>query len=249
MNDLVSIIMPAHNSNKTIIASIESVINQTYSNWELLIINDSSSDDTFEIVTHYAKSDERIKILNTDKSLGKPFYPRNLGIGNAKGRYIAFLDSDDIWLPTKLEHQIPLFEQEDVAIVFSYYQKFSEEQDIQKKKRIIKSPDIVNFKTALYGNPIGNLTGVYDIGKVFCEDIGQEDYYLWLTILRQGYIAKNTNSLEAAYRISKTSFSYNKVNAAVRTWEIYRKIFGYNLLKILFCYTIYAIKGMVKYIK
>ncbi len=244
--------MPAHNSNTTILESIESVISQTYSNWELLIINDLSSDDTLDIITDYSKSDKRIKIFNTDKSLGKPFYPRNLGIENANGRYIAFLDSDDIWFPTKLEHQIPLFEQADVAIAFSYYKKFSKGLDDMKNRRIIKSPDIVKFNSALYGNPIGNLTGMYDVakvGKVYFEDIGQEDYYLWLKILKQGYIAKNTKTLEALYRISKTSISHNKVNAAAWTWEIYRKVLGKNMIKLLFCYTIYMIRGILKYLK
>ena len=166
----VSIIMPAHNAVNTIKESIDSVISQTFDDWELLVINDSSTDKTEEIVSKYVRNDTRIKLLHTDKSVGKPFYPRNVGIQAAIGKIIAFLDSDDVWLPTKLENQLSLFEDKNTAIAFSYHEKFSSGQTDVNKNRIIKSPKIVTFKSALYGNPIGNLTGMYDtqkVGKVF----------------------------------------------------------------------------------
>ena len=135
----VSIIMPAYNAAKTIKKSIDSVLSQSFTDWELLVINDSSTDETVEIVSEYVKKDSRIKLLHTDKSVGKPFYPRNIGIQNALGRFIAFLDSDDVWLSSKLEHQIPLFNDENVAIVFSYYEKFSSSQLESTKNRVIMS--------------------------------------------------------------------------------------------------------------
>lgn len=252
MKNLVSIIMPAHNSACTIIDSIKSVISQTYSQWELLIIDDCSTDNTVSLVSNYAKKDTRIKLLKTDKSIGKPFYPRNIGIKAANGRFIAFLDSDDLWLPTKLEKQIPLFDSENVAISFSYYEKFSSNQINSQTNRIIQSPAIVSFNSALYGNPIGNLTGIYDtqkVGKIYYEDAGHEDYILWLTILKKGFIAKNTNTVEARYRVAEKSVSSNKGKAAAWTWNIYRNFLGFNVLKTLFCYTIYMIKGVLKYLK
>lgn len=248
----VSIIMPAHNAAKTIRESIDSVLSQTFKDWELLVINDSSTDETVRIVSEYVEKDSRIKLLHTDKSVGKPFYPRNIGIQNAAGRFIAFLDSDDIWLPSKLEHQIPLFDDEKVAIVFSYYEKFSSEQADSNKNRVIKSPAVVTFKSVLYGNPIGNLTGIYDtqkVGKIFYEDAGHEDYILWLTILKKGFIAKNTNSVEAKYRVAEKSVSSNKGKAALWTWNIYRKTLKFNLIKSLFYYTCYVLKGVLKYLK
>ena len=253
MNDnLVSIIMPCHNAEKTIKESIDSVINQTYTNWELIVIDDCSTDGTVGIISIFREKDSRIKTISTDKSVGKPYYPRNLGIGNSNGRYIAFLDSDDIWLPTKLENQITLFKEENVAIVFSYYEKFSTSQGQNRTDRTIKSPNVVSFRSALYGNPIGNLTGMYDtqkVGKVFYEDAGHEDYLLWLTILKKGFIAKNTNTVEARYRVAEQSVSSNKGKAASWTWNIYRKFLGFNVFKSLFCYTIYMIKGVLKYLK
>lgn len=251
MNELVSIIMPAHNASKTIGEAIESVISQKYTNWELLVIDDSSEDETVNIVLSYIKNESRIRLLYTDKTYGKPFYPRNIGINSANGRYIAFLDSDDIWLPCKLEHQIPLFDSKNIAIVFSYYEKFYS-SIIEKKSRIIKSPKIVSFKTALYGNPIGNLTGIYDtkkVGKIFFKNYGHEDYILWLTILQKGYIAKNTESIEARYRVSKKSISSNKRKAAIWTWNIYRNILKFNIIKSIFYYCSYVIKGIYRYLK
>ncbi len=248
----VSIIMPAHNAAKTISESIKSVMSQNFSDWELLVIDDCSTDETVQIVRDLAEKDSRIKLLHTDKSIGKPFYPRNIGIKATTGRFIAFLDSDDIWFPTKLEKQLPLFYDKNVAISFSYYEKFSSDQINSQTNRIIKSPSIVSFKSALYGNPIGNLTGMYDtqkVGKVFYEDAGHEDYVLWLTILKKGFIAKNTNTVEAKYRVAEKSVSSNKGKAASWTWNIYRKFLGFNVLKSLFCYTIYMIKGVLKYLK
>lgn len=248
----VSIIMPAHNAAKTIKESIDSVLSQTFTDWELLVINDSSIDETEQIVSEYTRKDSRIRLLYTDKSVGNPFYPRNIGIKAAEGRFIAFLDSDDVWLATKLEKQIPLFDDEKVAIVFSYYEKFATNEAETKKNRVIKSPASVSYNSALYGNPIGNLTGVYDskkIGKVFYEDAGHEDYILWLTILKKGFIAKNTNTVEARYRVAEKSVSSNKGKAASWTWNIYRKTLGFNIIKSAFCYSMYMLKGVLKYLK
>lgn len=250
--NIVSIIMPAHNAAKTIRESIDSVLSQSFPDWELLVINDASTDETEKIVLDFAKTDSRIKLLNTDKSLGKPFYPRNIGINNANGRFIAFLDSDDVWFASKLEKQIPLFEEANVAIVFSYYEKFTGNEVESSKNRVIKSPSSISYKSALYGNPIGNLTGIYDtqkVGKVFYEDAGHEDYILWLTILKKGFIAKNTNTIEARYRVSDKSVSSNKGRAAFWTWNIYRKSLGFNIVKSAFCYSIYMVKGILKYLK
>ncbi len=250
--NIVSIIMPAHNAAKTIRESIDSVLSQSFPDWELLVINDASTDETEKIVLDFAKTDSRIKLLNTDKSLGKPFYPRNIGINNANGRFIAFLDSDDVWLASKLEKQIPLFEETNVAIAFSYYEKFTGNEVESSKNRVIKSPSSISYKSALYGNPIGNLTGIYDtqkVGKVFYEDAGHEDYILWLTILKKGFIAKNTNTIEARYRVSDKSVSSNKGRAAFWTWNIYRKSLGFNIVKSAFCYSIYMVKGILKYLK
>ena len=247
MDNLVSVIMPAHNAAKTIVDSIESVISQTYKDWELLVIDDCSSDNTVSIVSAYVKKDNRIKLLQTDKSLGKPFYPRNVGIEAATGRYIAFLDSDDIWLPTKLEHQITLFYTKNVAIVFSYYSKMGENGELWNS--VIKSPAVVNYNRLLHGDCIGNLTGIYDTqkcGKVLQEEIRHEDYLMWLEILKKGFVALNTNTCEAFYRIQKKSDSSNKFKAIQWQWIILRNELKLPFIFAIKCFCTYAISGLLK---
>ena len=125
--DMVSVIMPVYNSGRFIEDSILSVISQTYSCWELIVVDDGSTDNSKDIVEQYVKKDSRIHLLQNYKPLGIPAIPRNIGIQQAKGRFIAFLDSDDIWFPTKLEQQVRLFNHKKTAIVFSNYEKMNEE--------------------------------------------------------------------------------------------------------------------------
>lgn len=249
IKNLVSIIMPAHNSEETISEAVRSVIVQSYENWELLIIDDCSTDGTVQVIEEYLK-DSRVRLIKTDKTVGKPYYPRNFGIKESRGQYIAFLDSDDIWLPNKLESQIPLFKNEKTAVVFSNYVKFVTGEE--NSNRVVKGPKELTYKKALYGNEIGNLTAMYDVskvGKVFFEDVGHEDYVLWLRILKKGFKAVNTGSVEARYRISVGSVSANKGKSALWTWNIYRNILKMNIFYAGFCYFFYALKGIIKYFK
>lgn len=137
----VSIIMPCHNGEEYLPDSITSVLSQTYTDWELLVVDDSSTDNSVIIIEDFCKKDSRIKLLHTEKSSGMPATPRNVGINAAAGRFIAFLDCDDMWLPTKLEHQLPLFETKNVVVVFSYYAKMNDTGEFQN--RLISSPFIV----------------------------------------------------------------------------------------------------------
>lgn len=171
-NKTVSIIMSCHNGEKYISAAIEFVIAQTYKNWELIIINDKSTDDSVKIINRFKIKDSRIRLVENEKNTGLPATPRNVGINEAKGRYIAFLDCDDVWLANKLNNQIPLFFDENCAVVFSYYKKMNENRDVISE--VIVSPEFVTYKKLLNGDCIGNLTGVYDtqkVGKVFQHEI------------------------------------------------------------------------------
>lgn len=249
MSDLISIIMPCHNGEKYLKESIVSVLQQTYNNWELLIINDNSSDSSEKIIKEFQTKDNRIHCLVNDNPVGMPSAPRNVGIENAKGRFIAFLDCDDKWLPTKLEKQITAYD-ENTAVVFSYYRKMDENG--VESNSVIASPDIVNYKKLLNGNCIGNLTGMYDtskVGKIFQKNIHHEDYLMWLEILRKGFIAKNTKTVEAVYREQKKSTSGNKLKAFTWTWNIYKKELNLPVFTSLFHFCIYAIKAVSKFIK
>lgn len=248
-NKIVSIIMPCHNGAAYIEKAIESVIAQTYNDWELIIIDDNSTDDSVVIVEKYACKDSRIHCYKNMNNTGMPASPRNAGINEAKGRYIAFLDCDDFWISSKLQNQLPLFENESCAVVYSYYQKIDARGNIISKP--IESPKSVSYKELLNGDCIGNLTGVYDtkkVGKVFQKEIHAEDYLMWLEILSKGYIAMNTNSVEGYYRVTSSSTSSNKIKSALWNWNIYRKELKLSFIEALHHFTMYSMKGVFKFL-
>ena len=249
MNDLVTIITPSYNSALYIDKTIESVLSQTYTKWEMLLIDDSSSDDSPDIIKSYMSKDSRIKYLKTDQPSGSPTLPRNIGIQNANGRYIAFLDSDDIWLSTKLERQIALLDKsKNVAIAFSNYEKISEE-GIRSDRVIIAPSYSISYRKLLKGNIIGCLTVMYDTHKIekpYFQKIGHEDYVAWLSILKQGFFAQNTNSVEALYRVRKNSVSANKLRGLIWQWNIYRNVEKMNIFRSAYYFIFYACKAAQK---
>jgi glycosyltransferase involved in cell wall biosynthesis len=247
---LVSIIIPCYNSTEYITQTIESILVQTYQNWEMIIVDDCSVDDSVKIILTYQKKDERINLYQTKVCSGSPIEPRNMGIEKASGQYIAFLDSDDVWLSNKLENQIKLFNEKNIGLVYSNYEKISEAGI--RSNRIIRAPSAVTYKELLKSNCIGCLTAIYDIskiGKVYFEKFHHEDYVLWLTILRTGYIAKNTNTIEALYRVKKESISANKFVVLGWQWTIYRNFLKLSLFQSFFYFCLYVIKAFLKYIK
>ena len=155
-NPLISIYMPTWNRQQLAIRAIKSILRQDYPHWEMIIVDDCSSDDSLSIIQEYARIDSRIRYLRTDKPSGSPTLPRNMGIKEAKGRYIAFLDSDDIWLPNKLSDQLKVFEKSEVAIVFSSYEKVS--LGGERCGREVIAPCEVDYPLLLKGNCIGCLT-------------------------------------------------------------------------------------------
>ncbi len=242
--------MPCHNGSSFISVAIQSVINQTYENWELLVIDDCSKDDSVQIIQSFANNDKRIKLLHTQKSTGYPSDVRNVGIKAATGRFIAFLDCDDMWLPEKLEHQLKPFDKAEVAVAYSWYIKMDEDGNQHEKP--VKSPELVSYKNLLGGNVIGNLTGVYDaqkVGKVYQKQIHHEDYLMWLEILKHGYKAVNTNSVEAVYRESKNSLSGSKLKALAWTWNIFYKELHLNLFISIKYFFEYCFKAICKFVK
>lgn len=250
MNNIVSIITPSFNSYPYLEQAINSVLNQTYPYWEMIIVDDCSTDDSYSIIKKYINQDQRIKYFKTEKPSGSPVIPRNIAIQKASGRFIAFLDSDDVWLPNKLKEQVCLFNSDDVAVVYSNYEKINEE-GIRCNRTII-APKEIDYKHLLKSNVIGNLTGIYDtqkVGKIYCQNIKHEDYVLWITILKKGYIAKNTNTITALYRVRKNSVSSNKLKILSWQWNILRDIEKLPLLKAFYFYLIYAVKAFQKAIK
>lgn len=246
----ISIIMPCHNGEKYIFDAIQSVVSQTFSDWELLVIDDNSSDGSVKIIEDFCAKDARIKLLHAEKSTGLPATARNVGIENASGRFIAFLDCDDMWLPTKLARQIPLFETKNVAVVFSFYAKMNGRGDFQN--RLVSSPFVIDYEYLLKGDCIGNLTGMYDThkcGKVFQKEIHHEDYEMWLSILKRGFYAINTNTYEAFYRVQKSSVSGNKLKTMQWHWNILRRELNIPFFESVKYFLHYALSGFLKFIK
>lgn len=248
VKETISIITPCCNSEPYLRQTIESVLDQTWSNWEMLIVDDCSSDRSAEMIREYCGRDPRIRYFRTDARSGSPTVPRNIAVENARGRYIAFLDSDDLWLPTKLEEQIKVFrETPDASIVFSYYEKMTEEG--VRSGRVVTSPSKVTYDRLLYGNVIGCLTGMYDtgkVGKVYMKPVGHEDYAMWLEILKKGHIGVNTCNVQALYRVRKGSVSSNKLKALKWQWDIYREQEKLNMFKALCCFVAYCFKAVLK---
>lgn len=209
--ELVSIITPSYKSEKFISQTIESVLAQTYQNWEMLIVDDASPDNSNEIIEEYCKKDSRIKLIKLEKNSG-PAVARNRAIEEAKGRFIAFLDADDLWKPEKLEKQIKFMKEKDCALSYSAYETMSEEGVPQNK--FLNPPLKISYEDLLKSNYIGCLKSIYDIqkvGKVYMPLIKKrQDYGLWLRILKKTEFAYGLNEPLAIYRIMSDSVSSNK---------------------------------------
>lgn len=242
---LVSVIMPSYNSTETISDSIESVLAQTYQNWELLITDDVSVDDTKDIVRRYCDKDKRIKLFELDTNSGAGA-SRNNSINNSSGDYIAFLDSDDLWLPNKLLLQIEFMEKEQVLFSFTAYSKFSSTGD----GIIVTPPDSVTYEKLLTGNVIGCLTAVYNakiIGRRFMPLIRKrQDMGLWLSILKDVSVAHSIPDVLAKYR-TDSGMTQNKFSILRWQWLFYRDHLGFSVLKTLYFFSMYIFNALKKY--
>ena len=246
----VSVITPNYNCSPYIAQAIQSVLSQSFQDWELLIADDCSTDGSAEIARDYVKKDPRIRFLQTPSHSGSPREPRNLALKSAKGRFIAFLDSDDLWLPGKLQIQLPLFGRENTAIVFSDYEKI--DPGGRRSSRAVRAPAAVNYPRLLKTNYIWNLTAVYDTektGKLFFEYSGHEDYALWLGILKRGFVARNTGTVEALYRTRAGSISSDKGRAMKWQWDIYRRRLNLSVPRSAWFFCSYLVNGVLKYIR
>ena len=245
INKLVSIITPSYNSAKFIKQCIESVIAQTYTNWEMLIVDDYSADNSLQILKKY--NDKRIQLIELDKNVGAS-ESRNVAIRKAKGKYIAFLDSDDLWEPQKLEKQISFMEKEDVAFSFSTYQPISD--DDSKLYSIIHAPKIVTYSSYLKKTIIGCLTVIIDREKTGVFEMpkirSSHDMALWLLIMRRGFDAYGLDENLARYRIVSTSNTANKWRAAKDVWKVYRQFEKLSFFYSIWCFLNYAFNAIIK---
>lgn len=246
-SDLVSIITPAYNAAHFISDTIESVLCQSYQNWELIIVDDKSRDSTGDIVKEYQGRDSRIKYIEHDVNKG-PAGARNTGLENAQGRYIAFLDSDDIWKQEKLQKQIDFMSKNNCGFCFSSYRRMSE--DGSRVSKPLNIPAEIRYEDLLKNTTIGTLTVVLDkklTGKIYApENVGYDDFAMWLYILKKGLVAKGIKEDLALYRIMNKSISSNKIRAARWVWNILVKHEKLPRLKALMLLSYYLKNGILK---
>lgn len=246
-SNLVSIIMPSYNASKFIGESIESVLNQTYQNWELLITDDCSKDTSIDLIESYVKKDDRIKLFVLSYNSGAAV-ARNNSISQAKGKYIAFLDSDDIWSSTKLEEQIAFMEHHSLPFSFTAYDQMTEEGVVLNK--IINVPKEISYHGYLKNTIIGCLTVVINrdiVGEFEMPNIKtSQDMATWLLVLKRGYKAYGFNKNLATYRLVGNSNSAKKSKAAKDVWKVYRDIEKLSILYSTVCFCGYAFNAIKK---
>jgi glycosyltransferase involved in cell wall biosynthesis len=243
--DLVSVIMPNYNGAKYISEAIESVISQTYPFWELIIVDDCSTDNSVNIIDEYVAKDKRTKLIKLPNNTGTAI-ARNTGIEVAIGQYIAFLDCDDVWLPYKLQKQVQFMRDNDIALTYSAYYVIDEYGNVKGIRNI---KERISYKDLLKTNWIGNLTGIYNaqkFGKILMENVRHEDYTLWLKILKKVKYAFGINEPLAKYRVLSSSYSSNKFKAIKWMWNIYRRIERLDLLHSTYYLGNYIYYGIKK---
>lgn len=245
--ELVSIIMPAYNAENYIEESINSVLEQTYENYELIIVNDCSTDSTAEIISNYSIETNKIISVNNEINLGVA-ETRNKAISLASGKYIAFLDSDDIWHPDKLAKQIKFMSNNSVEFSYTNYEVV--DKNTKSLGKVVVVPSSMTYSDLLKGSKIGCLTVVYDTTKILwpkMKNIGHEDYLAWLEILKQIEKGSGIKETLAYYRETSQSLSGNKFKAMQWQYSIYRNELSLSRLKSAYYFCMYAINGITKY--
>jgi teichuronic acid biosynthesis glycosyltransferase TuaG len=247
---LVSVITPAYNSGRFIEATILSVLNQTFSDWELVIADDKSTDDTCRIVQGYARQDARVRLEIAERNRG-PGPTRNRAIQLARGRYLAFLDSDDLWDAEKLERQLAFMRTEGHAFSFTGYRVISEAGEMIGEIPYI--PERMRYEDLLKRTAIGCLTVMLDrerTGRVEFPALRRnQDFALWLSILKRGITARSLPSSLASYRIVSTSNTSSKLRSARSVWSVYRDLERLSLPRAAWYFLHYAWNAASKHRK
>lgn len=243
---LVSIITPAHNAERFIGETIRSVQAQTMGDWEMLVADDASPDGTRGVVEELALEDPRIRLVALAQN-GGPARARNAALAQARGRYMAFLDSDDLWLPAKLERQLAFMAERDSAVSYTAFRRIS--ADGGRIGRLIRVPKSLSYRQLLKNTAIATVTCVVDrqmTGPFEMTDAGYDDYILWLELLRRGFVAHGLQEDLARYRVVGGSISSKPQRSAAWTWNIYRKIEGLDLVPAVWCMGHYGLRAVAK---
>ena len=248
-DDLVSIITPAYRAAHTIGDTIRSVVAQTYPRWEMLIAEDCSPDDTREVVRHWTEIDGRVTLIALERN-GGPAAARNAALERAGGRWIAFLDSDDLWLPRKLEMSIAWAKAKQSPLVFTGYCRVS--ADGRRVGAYIRVPKSLTYRQLLGNTAIATSTVLVDryvAGDIRMRQTYYDDFDCWLRILKGGHRAAGLNEDLMRYRVLSGSVSRNKLRSSLHVWRAYRKLEGLSRVKSAWYFFRYATRNLLKYSK
>ena len=248
MTALVSIITPSYNSAKFIAETIQSVQNQTYQNWEMIIVDDGSSDETENVVLSIIQKDNRIQFHKLSQNSG-PAVARNTGIEKASGDYMTFIDADDIWFPTFIENNIKTIQETGIPFVFSSYKRANEQLEFVYSDFIV--PNKVSYSVILKSNSISCLTAFVDIkklGKKYMPLIRKrQDMGLWLNYLKVIPFAHGIQKTQAIYRIRENSLSRKKSDLIKYQWQFYREVEKLNVFESSYYMLHWMYRGFMKY--
>ncbi|MGH7726474.1 MAG: glycosyltransferase family 2 protein [Candidatus Eiseniibacteriota bacterium] len=245
---LVSVITPAHNSGRFLEETVRSVIAQSFGGWEMLIAENGSTDDTVAIAERLAREDSRIRLLELRGRAG-PAGARNAALEVANGRYVAFLDADDLWLPEKLEAQLEFARSRSAAFTCTSFRRIDERG--APILSLVAPPSTIDYEFLLGHTVIGCLTVLLDreqTGPVRMPDLPQhEDLVLWYSLLKRGFLAHGLQKDLARYRVVRGSTSSNKVRSALHMWEVYRRVEGLSVGRSLRFFGSYAVRALWKH--
>jgi len=248
MNNTVSIVVPVYNAKDCIADTIMSVSKQSYTDFELLLVDDASSDDSRAIMESFAQKDDRIKVL--DNTEGKSAAgARNTGIKAASGRYIAFIDADDLWTEDKLQKQLTFMNDKKAAFSFTGYE-FADESG-KGLGKIVRVPEKMTYKQALKNTTIFTSTVMFDMNVLKKDDIlmpfvKSEDTATWWRVLKSGHAAYGLDESLTLYRRMGTSLSSNKIEALRRIWNLYRSVEHMNVLYSAYCFCFWAVRAVAR---
>lgn len=247
-SDLVSIIIPVHNAQPFIHDTIGSVKAQTYKNWELIMVDDGSSDASGDIIRGIMEIDDRIRLITLPNATGAA-NARNAGLNEAQGRYIAYLDADDLWDPQKLELQLEFMEKHDCGFSFTAYEYATE--DGVGVAKIVSVPKTITYKQAIKNTTIFTSTVLFDTKKLdkkllVMPNVPSEDSATWWQILKTGVKGYGLQRAMTLYRRSAGTLSSNKLVAIKRIWNLYRNVEHFGLLYSLYCFCFYAVHAVFR---
>lgn len=245
---LISIVVPVYNAERFLEETVKSVRNQTYQTWELLLVDDCSTDQSREIALRLEREDARVHLVRQGTNQGAAA-ARNRGVQEARGRYLCFLDADDIWEPEKLQKELAFMQERQAGFVFTGYE-FADETGVGLGK-IVNVPNQITYREALKNTTIFTSTVMFDRNliedeSIYMPQIPSEDTATWWQILKRYGIAYGLNENLVKYRRSENTLSSNKWIAIQRIWNLYRKQEGFSVIKSMYCMFFWAVRAVLR---